>query len=94
MGEDCKIALSTETVRAVREEFLATYEGKPHLELAVTRSEFESMIDEKLSKTFDLIDRVLREGKVKAKDVAKVLLVGGSTYIPCIFDVPQRGTGL
>jgi len=88
VAEDAKIALSTETVREVREEFVATYEGKPvHLELAVTRSEFESMIDEKLSKTFRLIDRVLGEGKVKEKDVAKVLLVGGSTYIPRIFDV-------
>ncbi|OHD70335.1 MAG: hypothetical protein A2177_04040 [Spirochaetes bacterium RBG_13_68_11] len=94
VGEDCKIALSTETVRAVKEEFLATCEGKPvHLELAVTRSEFESMIDEKLSKTFDLIDRVLREGKVKEKDVAKVLLVGGSTYIPRIFDVLSGDRG-
>ena len=75
-------------MRQVREEFVATYEGKPvHLELAVTRSQFESMIDEKLSKTFTSCDRVLREGKVKEKDVAKVLLVGGSTYIPRIFDV-------
>ena len=88
VAEAAKIALSTETVREVREEFVATYEGKPvHLELDVTRSEFESMIEEKLSKTFHLIDYVLGEGKVKEKDVAKVLLVGGSTYIPRIFDV-------
>jgi molecular chaperone DnaK len=88
VAEDSKIALSTETVREVKEEFITTYEGTPvHLERAVTRSEFESMIDEKLSKTFLLIDRVLGQGKVKEKDVAKVLLVGGSTYIPRIFDV-------
>ena len=87
-AEQVKIALSTETVRQVREEFIAVREGSPvHLELAVTRSAFESMIDEKLSKTFDLIHRVLREARVKEQSIAKVLLVGGSTYIPRIFNV-------
>jgi molecular chaperone DnaK len=94
VAEATKIALSTETVHSVREEFLTTFEGNPvHLDLLVTRDQFESMIDERLAKTFGLIDRVLEEGKVKEKDVAKVLLVGGSTHIPRIFDVlrEQRG---
>ena len=93
-AENAKIALSTETVREVREEFITTHEDKPvHLELALTRSQLESMIDEKLSKTFRLIDQVLSEAKVKEEDVAKVLLVGGSTYIPRIFQVLSEERG-
>ncbi len=94
VAEQAKIALSTETVWKVREEFIATYEGHPvHLELEVTRSQFESMIEEKLSKTFSLMDQVLGEGNVKESDIAKVLLVGGSTYIPRIFDVLSETRG-
>jgi molecular chaperone DnaK len=93
-AEQTKIALSTSTVREVREEFVASHEGRPvHLELTVTRAEFESLIEEKLSKTFRLVDRVLGDAKVREKDISKVLLVGGSTYIPRIFEVLSEARG-
>jgi molecular chaperone DnaK len=94
-AERLKIALSTETIRRVAEEFIVTCDGKPvHLDLTVTRREFEELIDDKLSKTFRLVDRVLAAAKVPEKDVSKVLLVGGSTYIPRIFDVLADERGL
>jgi len=93
-AEQAKIALSTETVRRVQEEFVATSDGAPvHLELSITRAQFEEMIEEKLSKTFDLVDGVLTLAKVKAADVDRILLVGGSTYIPRIFDVLSEERG-
>jgi molecular chaperone DnaK len=93
-AEQAKIALSSETVRRVQEEFVATSDGAPvNLELFITRAQFEEMIEEKLSKTFDLVDRVLALAKVKATDVDRILLVGGSTYIPRIFDVLSEERG-
>ena len=87
-AEEAKIALSTRTMIDVREGFLAAVEGEPvNLELSVTRREFERRIEKVLGKTFDLLEGVLKEKKLGHQDISKVLLVGGSTYIPRIFHV-------
>jgi molecular chaperone DnaK len=94
LAERIKIALSTETIHDVREVFISSLEGKPlHLDLVVTRREFEALIEEKLAGTFRLVDRVLGAGKTGEEDIAKILLVGGSTYIPRIFDVLSEERG-
>ena len=85
-AEAVKIALSTKTLAEVKEEFLATVGGKPvNLETTVTRTELEDLMEEVLDRTFSLVDDVLREGKLKPKDITKLLLVGGSSFIPRIF---------
>jgi molecular chaperone DnaK len=86
-AEAAKIRLSTETRVQVQEEFLTSLKGKPvNLELEVSRAQFEERIRAELDRTFDLVQAVLQSAKTKAEDISKLLLVGGSTYIPMIFD--------
>jgi len=93
LSEAVKIKLSTESRLEIKEEFIATSEGKPvHLECSVSREEFEDRIAGKLDETVTLLESVLKEGKVEKEKISRVLLVGGSTYIPAIFD--KLGTGL
>ncbi len=87
IAEAVKIQLSTETGIEVKEEFIASIKGKPiNLDLSVSRSEFEGLIEEKLGATFKQVEQVIKEGKLKKEDITKILLVGGSTYIPRIFN--------
>jgi len=73
--ESAKIALSSSAVTELR---------FPPLGLAVTvqRSAFESMIRPELDLVRQAIARSLTEAKVTPKDVGRVLLTGGSAYIP------------
>ncbi len=57
------------------------------------RREFEDRIRAQLDRTFDLVKEVLKTAKVKASDISKLLLVGGSTYIPLVFDTLSRELG-
>jgi len=87
IAEAVKIQLSTETGVEVKEEFIASLKGKPvNLELSVSRSEFEGLIEEELEATFKQVKQVIKEGKLKKEDITKILLVGGSTYIPRILN--------
>lgn len=84
-AEDAKIALSGEVSVRVREEFLATHEGKAvHLDLEVTRREFEAMIVEFIESTMELTERAIRDAGTTAAELTRICLVGGSTRIPMV----------
>ena len=91
IAEAAKIALSTRVKVELKEGFIATANGKPvNLELMVTRRDFETRAEETLERTFSLMQSVMKEQKIRNRDIAKVLLVGGSTYIPMVFDRLDR----
>ncbi len=93
-AESTKIILSTKSRVDVKEEFIATLKGKPiNLELSISREEFENRIGEKLSETFKLLETVLKNANVKREEISKILLVGGSTHIPIIFNTLGRELG-
>jgi molecular chaperone DnaK len=94
IAEETKIKLSTESRIQVREEFITTFKGKPvHLDQSLSRTDFEDCIEENLEKTFTLMEKVLKERRLDKKDVSKVLLVGGSTYIPKIISILSDDLG-
>ncbi len=93
-AESVKIGLSNESFLAVKEEFIASSKGKPvHLELNIERKDFEGLIEAELNKTFTLLEKVLKTAGCTRSDITKVLLVGGSTYIPKIFNSLNRRFG-
>ncbi|MCK5591074.1 MAG: Hsp70 family protein [Candidatus Pacebacteria bacterium] len=93
-AESVKIGLSNESFLAVKEEFIASSRGKPvHLELNIERKDFEGLIEAELDKTFALLEKVLKTAGCTRSDITKVLLVGGSTYIPEIFNILNRRFG-
>jgi molecular chaperone DnaK len=85
-AEECKIALSTRTSYDVSLPFLLTAKGgRPvSVEKTVKRSDFEDLIREKIEPTRALMLSALSDAKLSPKELDVVLLVGGSTRIPCV----------
>jgi molecular chaperone DnaK len=94
-AEAAKIHLSDFPEAALREEYLAEQNGTPlHLDAAITRPEFEDLIDELLEQTLESLDRVFKDAELTVDDLDRVLLVGGSTRIPAVWDMVANYTGL
>ena len=94
-AEKAKIELSSRPFAWVREEYLTEKGGKPlHLEVEVNRHEFEKMIESLVGSTRTSIQQALADAKMTIKDLDKVLLVGGSTYIPAVWELAADVTGL
>ena len=94
-AEQSKIALSTQPFVRVREEYLMEKGRKPlHLDVEVSRREFEGLIEDLLMGTLTAFDQALEDANLKAKDLDKVLFVGGSTRIPLVWEMVANHTGL
>lgn len=82
-AEAAKIALSRECYTNVLEEHLAEVDGiARHLDLEVSRADFEELCEPLLARTSDSVQTALREAGLLARDLDDVILVGGSTRIP------------
>jgi molecular chaperone DnaK len=87
-AEEAKKKLSQEPYAAIREEALVTREGKPlHLEMEISRSEYESLIRPLVESTLDSVSKALQDSGRKPGDMDAVLLVGGSTRTPLVFNL-------
>ena len=87
-AEEAKKTLSQEPYANIREESLVnTTAGKPlHLEMQVSRAEYETMIRPLVDSTLDSVSKALRDAGRKPGDMDAVLLVGGSTRTPLVFN--------
>jgi molecular chaperone DnaK len=84
-AEQAKMQLSDYAFVKVREAFLASKGTTAlHLETEVPREQFETLIEPLLAETLEAIDRALEDAKLTAKDLHRVILVGGSTRIPLV----------
>lgn len=68
-------------------------DGPLHLELSLTRAKFEELIHDLVESTLKPVRDALKEAKCSAKDIDKVLLVGGSTRIPCVQELVKKELG-
>jgi molecular chaperone DnaK len=87
-AEKAKIELSSSQKTNVNLPFItATDSGPKHLNIDITRSEFEKMIDDLVQKTLDPCKKVLSDADLSQNDIDEVILVGGSTRIPKIQEI-------
>lgn len=94
-AEAAKKKLSFEPHALVREEALVVQNGKPlHLEVELSRQEYEQMILPLVEKTLDSVSQALDDAGKKASDLSAILLVGGSTRTPLVSRLLQERTGL
>jgi molecular chaperone DnaK len=92
-AEQAKIELSSHMFTWVREEYLAEKRGVAlHLETEISRELFISLIQDLLVRTIESVSRVLEDGEIETPDT--VLLVGGSTYIPAVWQLVAEETGV
>jgi len=95
VAETLKLALSAQPFARAREEYLLERDGKPlHLDLEVSRAEFEALIHPLLERSLDCFDQALADAGLKASDLDRILLVGGSTRIPRVWELLASHTGL
>ena len=88
-AEEAKIALSASPYAMLNLEYIAAdRKGKPlHIRREVTREEFVSLIDDLLQRTITCIDQALRDARLEPGQIDRVLLVGGSTRIPAVWEL-------
>jgi len=87
-AEEAKIELSSHPFAWIREEYIAEKRGVPlHIEYEVSRQQFEEAIADLLERTLVSIDRVLSDAELTPSDIDQVLLVGGSTRIPAVWEM-------
>ncbi len=85
--ERAKCRLSDEAFVQIREEYL---DGKHHLELEITRHDYESMIEHYLEKTLHCVHQSMNDAKLSPRDINKVMLVGGATRTPMVHRLLQE----
>lgn len=84
-AEDLKIRLSKETRWSVEIPYIAKVSNEPvDLEAELTREEFNRLIAPLLERARTCVRTALEAGKVKPGQIDRVLLVGGTTYIPAV----------
>ena len=93
-AEKAKKELSAATTTNINLPFItATAEGPKHFDKNLTRAKFEELISDLVEKTAIPVQNAMRDAGLNNSDLGKVLLVGGSTRIPCVQEKVQKLTG-
>lgn len=90
-AETAKKELSAKKETLISLPYLtADQNGPKHLERRLSRAKFEGLINNHLERSMQLVESVLKDGKMGAKDVDQVVLVGGSTRIPKVHELVEQ----
>ncbi len=93
-AEAAKINLSGMTSTEINIPFItADANGPKHLNVTLTRAKFNELTAELVERTMGPVRQALSDAGLKASDLDKVLLVGGSTRIPAVQDAVKKITG-
>ena len=94
-AEKAKKDLSGVTTTEINIPFIAMdNEGTPvHFEMSLTRSKFEELIRDLVDSTTKSVRQALKDANLSTSDIDQVLLVGGSTRIPCVQELVRRELG-
>ncbi len=93
-AEKAKIELSATPKTTISLPFIsADATGPKHLEYDLTRAQFESVTSDYIDKTIDCTKRALSDAKLTINDINKIILVGGSTRMPAVYDAVKNFTG-
>ncbi|WP_333787023.1 molecular chaperone DnaK [Methanomethylovorans sp.] len=94
-AEKAKIELSGIPSTNVNLPFItADANGQPkHIDIDLTRAQFEKMTADLLDKTLVSVNQAMKDAKLTAKDIDRVLLVGGSTRMPAVTELIKKVTG-
>lgn len=93
-AEKAKIELSSSSETEINLPYItATASGPKHLVRKLTRSKFEQLADELISRTIAPCRTALKNADLDVSDIDEVILVGGSTRIPAIQDAVKKFFG-
>ena len=93
-AEKAKKELSSAVSTNINLPFItATAEGPKHFDMDLSRSKFEELISDLVEKTAIPVQNAMRDAGLNNSDLSMVLLVGGSTRIPCVQEKVKQLTG-
>jgi molecular chaperone DnaK len=93
-AEKAKKDLSGMTNAQISLPFIAqSDEGPLHMEVTLSKAKFEDLCRDLFDSTLEPVRKALKDAKLKASDIDKVLLVGGSTRIPYIQELVKKELG-
>ncbi len=93
-AEKAKIELSGMTTASINLPYItADATGPKHLELTLSRAKFNELTADLVEATMTPVRRAMSDAGLNASDLAKVLLVGGSTRIPAVQEAVKNFTG-
>ncbi len=87
IAERTKIALSDRPYVKINEVAVTMFEGRPlNLDLEMSREQFEAMTADLIERTMSKVEEVLREAHLEPREIGKLILVGGATRMPAVFE--------
>ena len=93
-AEKAKIELSSSVQTDVNLPFItADQNGPKHLNIKLSRSKLEQLVDDLIQKTIEPCRNALKDAGVKASEIDEVILVGGMTRMPKVFETVKTFFG-
>lgn len=93
-AEKAKKDLSGMTTAQISLPFIAQNdEGPVHMEVSLTKAKFEDLCRDLFDSTLEPVRKALKDAKLSAKDINKVIMVGGSSRIPYIQELVKKELG-
>ncbi len=93
-AEKAKIELSGTMSTTVSLPFISMTDAGPvHLDMEITRQKFEALIADLVDKTAEPMRLAMKDAGLSYNDIDKVILVGGSTRVPCVVQKVKQITG-
>lgn len=93
-AEKAKKDLSGVTTTQISLPFISqSTDGPLHLEVSLSRAKFEDLIRDLVDSTLEPVRKALKDAKLTKNDINKVILVGGSTRIPCVQELIKKELG-
>ena len=90
-AEKAKMELSAVVTTSISLPFISvTPEGPAHLDLSLTRAKFEELTASLVDRMVGPTKQALADARLEAKDLDRVLLVGGSTRMPAVQELAKR----
>ena len=93
-AEKAKIELSGVMSTNINQPFITMdASGPKHLDITLTRAKFNELTADLVEDTIKPLRQALSDASITAKDIDKVILVGGSTRIPAVQEAVKNETG-
>ena len=90
-AEKAKIELSSAMSSQINLHFItADATGPKHLDMTLTRAKFNELTADLVDRTMTPVRKALQDAGLRASDLKKVLMVGGSTRIPAVYDAVKK----
>jgi molecular chaperone DnaK len=90
-AEKAKIELSSTSQTDVNLPFVtATQDGPKHLNITITRSKFEQLVDDLIERSAGPCQQAIKDAGVSTSEISEVILVGGSTRVPKVQELVKR----